>query len=252
MLFLKEEVELNPTELAVYQYINTNLDKVVYMRIRELANETFVSTSTILRFCRKFGCQGYADFKVKLVEYKKGLDIKHESNLQSHQTQVLDFFKSTHTKKLSESMNEAIRIILESDLLFFLGTGTSGIMAEYGSTLFSSLFTFSCVIKEPKNTPEYFFPDYLDSHVCFIVIAQDDCSQEINDYIKKIYNQNIKVISISNGKDEELLDLSDINIIYDAKIEIYDQIDISSQIPVMHIIEKLSRQVYFYRNQQKI
>ena len=35
MLFLLEEVELKPTEMAIYNYINANLDKVIYMRIRE-------------------------------------------------------------------------------------------------------------------------------------------------------------------------------------------------------------------------
>ena len=55
MLFLDEDIDLSPTEIGIYNYICANLDKVVYMRIRELANATFVSTSTILRFCQKFG-----------------------------------------------------------------------------------------------------------------------------------------------------------------------------------------------------
>ena len=53
MLFLLEEVELKPTEMAIYNYINANLDKVIYMRIRELADATYVSTTTITLDCRK-------------------------------------------------------------------------------------------------------------------------------------------------------------------------------------------------------
>ncbi|MIV05195.1 MurR/RpiR family transcriptional regulator, partial [Salmonella enterica] len=52
MLFLDKNLELNDTELDIYNYIVANLDKVVYMRIRDLATEAHVSTTTILRFCR--------------------------------------------------------------------------------------------------------------------------------------------------------------------------------------------------------
>ena len=57
---------LNDLELMLYRYIMKNIEKVVYMRIRELADEAHVSTTTILRFCKKLNCNGYSEFKVKL------------------------------------------------------------------------------------------------------------------------------------------------------------------------------------------
>lgn len=60
---------LNDLELVLYRYIIKNTEKVTYMRIRELADEAHVSTTTILRFCKKFDCNGYSEFKVKLKIY---------------------------------------------------------------------------------------------------------------------------------------------------------------------------------------
>lgn len=60
---------LNDLELMLYRYIMKNTEKVIYMRIRELADEAHVSTTTILRFCKKFDCNGYSEFKVKLKIY---------------------------------------------------------------------------------------------------------------------------------------------------------------------------------------
>lgn len=51
---------LNDLELVFYRYIIKNTEKVIYMRIRELADEAHVSTTTILRFCKKFDCNGYS------------------------------------------------------------------------------------------------------------------------------------------------------------------------------------------------
>lgn len=59
----------NELETSIYNYISQNLEKVAYMRIRELADETHVSSATILRFCRKLNCEGFSEFKVKLKMY---------------------------------------------------------------------------------------------------------------------------------------------------------------------------------------
>ncbi|MDN8817602.1 RpiR family transcriptional regulator, partial [Staphylococcus aureus] len=56
----------NELETSLYNYICQNGEKVVYMRIRELADETHVSTASILRFCKKLNCEGFSEFKVKL------------------------------------------------------------------------------------------------------------------------------------------------------------------------------------------
>ena len=50
-MFGVEQVKtLNDLEMEVYEYVTKNVEKVKYMRIRELASEVHVSTSTILRF----------------------------------------------------------------------------------------------------------------------------------------------------------------------------------------------------------
>ncbi|KZP93783.1 MurR/RpiR family transcriptional regulator [Enterobacter hormaechei] len=51
---------LNNLEMMVYNYVIKNRDKVMYMTIRELADAAGVSTTTILRFCRKLNCDGYS------------------------------------------------------------------------------------------------------------------------------------------------------------------------------------------------
>lgn len=57
---------LNELESLVYRYIIEHPNTVPFMRIRELASEAHVSTTTVLHFCKKMGCDGYAQFKWKL------------------------------------------------------------------------------------------------------------------------------------------------------------------------------------------
>ena len=59
-MFTHEMIKsFNQLEMDVYNYIIGNEEKVVYMKVRELAEEVHVSTTTILRFCKKVGCEGY-------------------------------------------------------------------------------------------------------------------------------------------------------------------------------------------------
>ena len=51
-MFSYEEIQkYNETDVRIYKYIVSDIDKIQYMTIRELAKELQVSTSTILRFC---------------------------------------------------------------------------------------------------------------------------------------------------------------------------------------------------------
>ena len=60
---------LNNLEMMVYNNVIKNRDKVMYMTIRELADAAGVSTTTILRFCRKLNCDGYSEFRVRFKLY---------------------------------------------------------------------------------------------------------------------------------------------------------------------------------------
>ena len=66
MFSYKQIAKLNDTETNIYQYVIKNINNVLKMSVRDLAEETYVSTATIVRFCQKLGCDGFVEFKTKL------------------------------------------------------------------------------------------------------------------------------------------------------------------------------------------
>lgn len=249
MLFLSEEIDLKPTEKEIYNYINANLNKVVFMRIRELAKATFVSTTTILRFCKKFRCNGYSEFRVRLLDYEKSLKDNNTVIQEVDESAYVEFFKRTQQKDFRELIQKATDVILSSDLLFFIGTGTSGVMANYGSILFSSLFTFSFFVADPQKSPVYYLPKQLDDHVCLIVFSVSGQNADIIDYINRFRVHPIQVISITNSSNSAIARQSDVNIPYYINLEMYQDTNITSQIPVIYILEYLVRKVYYQKNE---
>lgn len=62
-MFSYENIQkLNNLELLVYDYVIKNKQVVRYMTVRDLAAAVHVSTSTVIRFCKKLGCDGYSEF----------------------------------------------------------------------------------------------------------------------------------------------------------------------------------------------
>lgn len=100
--------KFSDTETYIYKYVIANSDKVFYMTIRELASELHVSTSTIVRFCNKIDCDGYSEFKTKIMEeQKQTAKCLPRSDLQ----ELLRYFQGTNTGAFEEKISQGVDLI---------------------------------------------------------------------------------------------------------------------------------------------
>lgn len=56
------------SERALTEIVLSDIDNVLKMSIVDLAAQAEVSPPTVTRFCRRLGCDSYADFKVRLAQ----------------------------------------------------------------------------------------------------------------------------------------------------------------------------------------
>lgn len=59
---------MGSAELRVARFVSANPGEVIHMSMARLSQECDVSDPTIMRFCRRFGFQGYQDFKLHLAQ----------------------------------------------------------------------------------------------------------------------------------------------------------------------------------------
>ncbi|MEK9766762.1 MAG: MurR/RpiR family transcriptional regulator, partial [Thalassolituus sp.] len=59
---------LRKSEVKVAEYVLSQPEQVMHMRIVDLAQEAQVSEPTIVRFCRAIGCNGFQEFKVRIAQ----------------------------------------------------------------------------------------------------------------------------------------------------------------------------------------
>ena len=67
--------------------------EVQYMTIRELAEAVHVSTSTVVRFCKKAGCDGYSEFRVQFKMFlKEEKEHKSKARMDESADELTNFF----------------------------------------------------------------------------------------------------------------------------------------------------------------
>jgi DNA-binding MurR/RpiR family transcriptional regulator len=233
----------NDLEYSLYDYVIKNGEKVIYMRIRDLADETHVSTSTILRFCRKLNCEGFTEFKVKLKLYLEK-DNDRDIPLKSMEHFVSEFIERTLNGNLQPQIHEAAKLIKDADNILFVGIGSSGILAQYGARYFSSLGKFSLYINDP------YFPihsHYLHNSITIALSVSGETDHTI-DQVSKLKEEGNKIISITNNKSCTLAQISDRTLCYyvtEERTHLSNVLtNITTQLPVIYILEYMAREVY--------
>jgi len=227
----------NDIELSLYRYIMKNIEKVSYMRIRELADEAHVSTTTILRFCKKVNCEGYSEFKIKLKMHVERNEFEKVNNDTSI---IVDFFKKLDNSELDKKLNILCDNIKQASNIIFVGSGTSGILCKYAARYFSSIGKFAMYIDDPYFPRNSKF--YEDSIIIAISVSGE--TQSVIEHISNLKRENSTVVSITNSENCTIAKISDLNISYYIQQEKLGISDITTQIPVLYIIESMGKRLH--------
>lgn len=235
-MFTQEQIaSFNELETSIYQYIIHNRDRVTGMRIRDVAAATHVSPSTVLRFCRKAGCEGFAELKVKIKLAGEG---ERATALTSPEQIFAEFAEKTLDGRFRDIIKEVAEIAAASKSIIFAGGGSSGILAQYGAHYFSGVGKFSTYISDP------YFPVYDDlRHTTAIVLSNTGETRQIIQLAVKLQNEGSRLVSITNNKTCTLAKMSEVNISYYMTEERYRYTNITTQLPVLYFIEAIAREM---------
>lgn len=232
MEFTYSQVEsLNETEAYVYNYVVKNTKKVLNESIRELANDTHVSTATIMRFCKKMGCEGFTELKYRLKESEEMQETK-EDNVADQFGYFIEKIKSSD---YLDSIHRAAEIIKQSDLILTLGIGTTGDFAKYTSRLLSGV-GYCCYGVDGAAYP---VQRVAEGHQEVIIAFYERIQKKL--LFEEIYrykNKNYMIIMFSNnnmGSMEHLCD--EVIHVSDGSVMLGK---IHSGIPMLYVIEKLA------------
>lgn len=235
---------LTETEKIIQEYILQNKNMVSYMRIRDISAETHVSPASIVRFVKKVGYDSFAELKIAIRQSTKAENVRH---LFSTHEIVDEFFNRTLTSNYNRKLEKAVNLISESKLIYLFGIGSSGIMAEYGARQFLNFGKRAFYIKDPFYPIGSSKEDFSDAVV--IVLSVSGETDQVLNRVNALRGLGSKIISITNTSNNSLNGYSDVNLAYHLTSELTeDLVNITSQVPVLFLLETLARKTYINQN----
>lgn len=237
-MFSYEEIQkYNETDFYIYKYIVSNIDKIQYMTIRELAKEMNISTSTILRFCNKNNFEGYSDFKEAL---KREVTLQKTTPPMEDLQELSNFFVRANSSAFEKKLSFAVDMIRQADLTIFIGMGSSGTLAKYGARYFANMGHFAVGLEDPLYPIETF----RWKNTVVIAVSESGETEKLNEAVNQFKQKNCCVLSITNSPLSTLAKMSDWNFSYNlATRRINGGYNGTTQIPVVFIMEALAKRI---------
>ncbi len=250
-LFQHEQIRsMNESELSVYNYVSSNLPEAERMNIRELSAATNVSTTTVLRFCKKIGCNGYTEFKYRL---RKILEEEKSSRayLPSTMPALQYLQKMMSASDFDAQIEESARLCMGASQVLFAGIGTSGILGEYGMRFFSGVGITSFAITDPFCPP----PMKLMEDTVLIALSVSGETPWVISIVNGYKKRGVKIISITNTSHCTLAKMSEINFAYYMPLayawQEIGEINLTTQLPVVYLLETLMSRLYLKQKEKK-
>lgn len=187
--------QLNDSDLFIWKYINNNRESCSNMTIEEMASKCSVSRTTILRFAKKIGFQGYSELKYSIRN-----SLREGERFAVRQINI-DKMVDQYTNILEELKNKDFTVYNEmienARNIYVVGTGTvQKIIARDMQRLFLDIGIFIHVIEgvaEINKTTEF-----LSSEDLIFIISLSGEREDFLKIARKLRVKNVPMISITS------------------------------------------------------
>ena len=238
---------LYDAEKKAADYLIAYQEDVINMSVSELAQNCDTRQSTIIRFCKKIGCGGFHQLKLKLA----GEQSRQEEPAASNEINIDNMEQSLHnimTSKVEEikatfhnfdkkDLRQVVDAILKADLIEFAAMGNTIPIAMDGTYKFNQL-GLHAVTSPIWETQEAFARTMKEGDV-FFAISASGASKRLIRMAEIVKKRGGVTIVITNQSRAPLTEICDHVIITATREHVfYDQVSFT-RMAAMAVIDTL-------------
>ena len=250
LLRLREYKEtLTSTETAIAEYIEENSSLASKLTVRELAEKTFASPSTIVRLCRKLGFEGYNDFQkelmVDLAIVKDGNEDHSEFSFDKNEdvNSIIQKIQSNSINIIQDSIKllDDASIIEVADRLY---EARNVLLFGIGASYYVSRDLYLKLLR--LNKPTVSNEDYHSMLLATMNSSKDDLAfvfsysgntKEMIKCMEHLKENGTTIVSITRFTPTELSKMADIPLYVASTEPIFRKGAMTSRIAMLNIID---------------
>lgn len=221
-----EQLNLTATEMNIMSYIYHNIEVIEQIAVGAVAENCHCSTAAIHRFVKKFGCDGYKQFKTELISGKKVTKFSN-SKFQINMNELISYIQMLD---LNQFKHELMK--LESKRVYVYGIGGSYVSAQYLVRQLNR-FKIDAVAYQPSDRN-----GLLDLADAVILISHSGETSELVDKSQKLKLETIKTFAITK-ENSTLAKAVDHALVHNDAFSINNFNQKESQLATILLIEKL-------------
>ena len=243
---------LYDAEKKVADYVAGHQEDVINMSVAELAQNCATSQATVIRFCKKIGCEGFHKLKLKLA----GEQSKQEELAASNEINIENMEQSLHNIMVSKveeikatfhnfdqkELRSIVDAVLGANLIEFAAMGNTIPIAMDGTYKFNQL-GLHAVTSPMWETQEAFARTLKKGDVFFAISASGASKRLIR--MAKIVKKHVAVTNQAKSPITEICD----HVIITATREhiFYDQVSFT-RMAAMAVIDTLFMLILSMKN----
>lgn len=250
------------SECEIIDFVLEHPRKAAGASLKELANESGTSPSTVQRLCRKLGCSGYREFQEALV-YEVALsgrskDVALGGVLSGDSTQtVIDKVTSRNISSLEltsqllddATVDEAVALMMCSDRICLFGVGAS-LLVAHDLELKLLRLDVPCLLCDDLHS-QLLYAKNTHAGDLAIAVSYSGLTTEVLNCVRTARTNGAKVVSITRGSfDSPLASLSDCVLGVAATELLVRSGAMSSRIAQLNVVDVLFA-AYVNKNYQK-
>lgn len=229
---------LTKTEQNILQYVYTHPEQVQNESIQDVSAALNVSTTTVIRFCKKLKLSGYSELKyllrdsmnAPLLEVPKAPDSLSELTTLVENTLLL--MREEELKKVAQILDS------EKDLHLFCGGGISGVALDYWEDLLFSIGRQGVYRYESARLAFHISESFTQKDVLFVISASGTYEPTVK-MVNLANLKNIDSIAITPFTDNPIANTATINFRFFNKDHTNKNSEYLSRLPIMYILDTL-------------
>lgn len=242
--------QASSAEIEVIRFLLDNPERSTKLTIHSLAKETYTSSSTVIRLCRKLGLSGFRELIHSLVyefaimesDYgEKSKDITREDSLQDIVDKVTkkNALSLDNTAKLMdlEVLAQCVEIINQADIIYLFGMGASLLVARDAYLKFLRI-NKPVILNEDWHLQMIQAKNTTKKDVV-IAISYSGLTEEVIRCLTVAKENQAKIIAITRFEKNPIAKLADFNLSVAATEFIFRSGAMSSRIAQLNVVDIL-------------
>lgn len=256
-LHLNDDVikSLSSNELNILKFVYEHGEAILNMSIQEFSSHVSYSTSTILRFCRKLGYSGFAEFKYILRSQAKQEEkpsvrpVPQDFNV-SRYMDTLNFNMEGTSSLISEEQLSRTFRYFDSDCPIYVWApgGITSILSNYFEKLLVSIGRQNVYLLESAKMASHILQNL--SSNCLLILISTTGVYEPTIRLGKLASMNhIPILTITPYTNNVVADLGTISFRFFTNQRENRGAEFTSRLPVFYVIHIIIRSYLQYKRQ---